>query len=45
MFKNKELEERIKNLENEIDDMKKVLEETIEIVNQLTETPKYFGGK
>ena len=45
MFKNKELEERIKNLENEIDYMKKVLEETIEIVNQLTETPKYFGGK
>jgi len=44
MFKNKELEERIKNLESEIDDMKKVLEETIEIVNQLTETPKYFGG-
>jgi len=44
MFKNKELEERIKNLENEIDYMKKVLEETIEIVNQLTETPKYFGG-
>jgi len=44
MFKNKELEEQIKKLENEIDDIRKVLEETIEIVNQLTETPKYFGG-
>ena len=45
MFKDKELEAQIKNLNNEIDQIWKALEELSELLHQLTETPKYFGGK
>ena len=44
MSSKKELEEEVKILNKEVDELWKAIEEMSVILKQLTDKPKYFGG-